>query len=431
MARFNESTIKVLKKYIPSSKATGNNTTRQSQPPIAPTSTAQRIRLLSISSPILLPTTVDLASTLSRYHGHEKTFRQPKSAKLVLLIKRTNADQRPPSFLADQAAQDSSQSIITACDPMFCDAANILFVGGIQAAPDIEHNLHQFRDQRLKARENSLFVPPQAKPMFQSSDEALVPLMEMTLEFLSGSGQVLLLLGDSGAGKSTFNLELEQTLWKAYKRDRAIPLYINLPAIDNPQQFSDVHTQELKQNRQFIIICDEYDESQLKKNIYHQLPTVNHFHEAVIASFSRFQIEQYVEQYAEQLAQKAPSPTANPTLPSWTVKDYMDKLNKIPKMIELVSNPFLLTLALRTLPRVILSAENLSNIRLTRIGLYDNFIEQWLETNKLRLEVSALPTEAEEAFDALLNDGFVQQGVKFQKDLATAIFFSTKVEPRW
>ncbi|KAH7028228.1 hypothetical protein BKA57DRAFT_525370 [Linnemannia elongata] len=87
--------------------------------------------------------------------------------------------KRPPSFLADQAAQDSSQSIITACDPMFCDAANILFVGGIQAAPDIEHNLHQFRDQRLKARENSLFVPPQAKPTFQSSDEALVPLMEM------------------------------------------------------------------------------------------------------------------------------------------------------------------------------------------------------------------------------------------------------------
>ncbi|KAF9273634.1 hypothetical protein BGZ88_003634, partial [Linnemannia elongata] len=120
--------------------------------------------------------------------------------------------KRPPSFLADQAAQDSSQSIITACDPMFCDATNILFVGDFQAAPDIEHNLHQFRDQRLKARENSLFVPPQAKPTFQSSDEALVPLMEMTLEFLSGSGQVLLLLGDSGAGKSTFNLELEQTL---------------------------------------------------------------------------------------------------------------------------------------------------------------------------------------------------------------------------
>ncbi|KAG0373625.1 hypothetical protein BGX24_011450 [Mortierella sp. AD032] len=153
--------------------------------------------------------------------------------------------------------------------------------------------------------------------------------------------------------------------------------------------------------------CDRY-----------QQPATNLFQEVVIASFSRSQIEQYVE----QLVQKALLQAVDPTLPNWTVKDYMDKLNKIPKMMELVSNPFLLTLALRALPNIMRSGQGLSSIRLTRVGLYDHFIEGWLETNKQRLRDSSLSTAAEETFEELLNEGFVQQGVKFQKDLATAIF---------
>ncbi|KAG0297342.1 hypothetical protein BGZ97_004312, partial [Linnemannia gamsii] len=337
----------------------------------------------------------------------------------------------------------------------------------VLAIPDVEYSIHRLRSQRLKERENVLYIPPQAKPTLQSTDDTFFPLMEKNLDFLAGPGQVMLLLGDSGGGKSTFNLELEHTLWKAYKRGGAIPLHINLPAIDNPQQnmiakqlqqlnFSDVQIQELKQHRQFIIICDGYDESQLKKNIYatnlinqpgqwtakmviscrsqylgldyrarfqptgdrYQQPIAGLFQEAVIAPFSRTQIEQYVEQFV----QKASAQVINPNLASWTAKDYMDKLNKIPKMIELVSNPFLLTLALRALPHVVRSNQDLSNIRLTRIGLYDSFIEEWLETNKLRLEASTLSVEAEETFEALLNEGFVQQGINYQKDLAAAIF---------
>ncbi|KAG0204363.1 WD_REPEATS_REGION domain-containing protein, partial [Mortierella sp. NVP41] len=214
----------------------------------------------------------------------------------------------------------------------------------ILTVSDIEYDLHKLRDRRLEERENVLYIPPQAKPSLQSPDDTLFPLMENALEFLASPRQVLLLLGDSGGGKSTFTLQLEYTLWSTYQRGDPIPLHVSLPSIDNPLQdmiakqlkrldFTDIQIQELKQHRQFIVICDGYDESQLKKNLYttnmlnrpgqwrakvviscrsqylgldyrtrfqptveryEQVPT-DLFQEAVIAAFSRTQIRQYVE----------------------------------------------------------------------------------------------------------------------------------------
>ncbi|KAG0311881.1 hypothetical protein BGZ97_011573, partial [Linnemannia gamsii] len=320
----------------------------------------------------------------------------------------------------------------------------------------------------MKERENALYIPPQAKPTLQSSDDTLFPLMEKVQEFLAGTGQVLLLLGDSGGGKSTFNLQLEHTLWKDYTIGGLIPLHINLPAIINPHQnlideqlqqlrlFSDAQIRELRLHRQFVVICDGYDESQLKQNLYasnflnqpeqwrakmiiscrsqylgldyrarfqpaadhYQHPMANLFQEAVIAPFSKTQIEQYVEQFV----QKAPSQSIDNSQPSWTVADYLDRLKKIPRLIELVSNPFLLMLALRALPNLARSGQDLSNICLTRVGLYDSFIEQWLQTNKRRLENSTLSTEARAVLDELLDADFIHVGINYQKDLAAAIF---------
>jgi WD40 repeat protein/energy-coupling factor transporter ATP-binding protein EcfA2 len=338
----------------------------------------------------------------------------------------------------------------------------------VLAIPDVEYDIHRLRAQRLKERGNPLFIPPQAKPTLQSSDDTLFPLVEKVLEFVAGPGQVLLLLGDSGGGKSTFNLQLEYILWKEYKCGGLIPLYINLPAIDNPQDemvdkqlrrlhlFSDAQIHELRQSRQFIVICDGYDESQLKRNLYatnqfnkigqwrvkviiscrtqylgsdyrsqfqptverYDQPTVDLFQEAVLAPLSRRQIEQYVEQYVQRVLPLV----AAPDEPTWDVDEYMDKLMKIPNLIDLVSNPFLLTLALRALPGVVRSKHDLFTIRLTRVGLYDSFIEEWLENNKRRLEDSSLSLEAQSTFDILREEGFVQLGISFQKDLAEAIF---------
>ncbi|KAF9154975.1 hypothetical protein BG015_011471 [Linnemannia schmuckeri] len=209
----------------------------------------------------------------------------------------------------------------------------------------------------------------------------------------------------------------------------------------------DAQIREMKLYREFIVICDGYDESQLKTNLYltnhlnqpgqwkaklvvscrsHYLDsnyqirfqplsatstnrydrttatTVNDlFQKAVIAPFSTSQIEQYVEEHASR------SPA---------------RLVKIPNLIDLVSNPFLLSLALEALPEVAAGFENdLSLIRITRVELFDGFVKRWLEVNHARLEESPLSASERVEFDLLVEDD-LGHGLRFQKDLAEAIF---------
>ncbi|KAG0062843.1 hypothetical protein BGZ89_010368, partial [Linnemannia elongata] len=269
----------------------------------------------------------------------------------------------------------------------------------------VEHALHKLRWQRLKEAQLPIFVPPMAKANLQALDEDLFPLREKVQEFLMSEQQVMLILGDSGAGKSTFNRYLERQLWTAYQDSDPIPLLINLPTIERPvkeliaehlrtNNFSEEQIREMKQYRQFVLICDGYDESQLTFNLHttnlFNLPDqwnvkmviscrtqylgqdyrgrfmpdgVSHyaslapdlFQEAVIAPFTKEQIEDYVEQYV-------------PLEPrTWTTKDYMDKLITIPNLMDLVKNPFLLSLSLEALPGVIEGKQDLSAINITRV----------------------------------------------------------------
>ncbi|KAF9117369.1 hypothetical protein BGW39_002255, partial [Mortierella sp. 14UC] len=272
----------------------------------------------------------------------------------------------------------------------------------------------------------------------------------------------MLILGDSGAGKSTFNRHLERRLWKEYKRGGPIPLPISLSIIHEPKQdmvnkqlqfynFSDEQIQELKQHRQLVLICDGYDESQQLVNL-HRTNSLNQpgqwdtkmviscrtqylgssYHdrfrpqsekqdllqEAVIAPFSLEQITSYVEQFVE-------SPSARflfGDVPVWSSKEFVDKLQTIPNLLDLARNPFLLTLALRAFPKLVSSQEDLSRIHVTRVSLYDKFVEQWLEVNKQRLWSNKLSGDEHDALELLLNDGFIAKGIHFQRQLSNSIF---------
>ncbi|KAF9283704.1 hypothetical protein BGZ88_010352, partial [Linnemannia elongata] len=330
----------------------------------------------------------------------------------------------------------------------------------VQEIPRLDYDLHILRMMRIADYKQAVYIDPMAKLSLQDTDDNLFPLRNKVRDFIASDCQVMLILGDSGAGKSTFNRHLEHELWQEYKAGGRIPLFINLPSLERPEKdlvaeqlkthnFLEDQIHELKLHRQFILICDGYDESQLKANLH----TTNFFNQhgqwnvkmlitcrtqylgpdyrsrfepkavdryarvandlfqqAVIAPFTREQIEDYVERYI-------PLETRN-----WVKKDYMDKLEAIPNLMDLVRNPFLLTLSLEALPTVVQGKTDLSRLRITRAELYDTFVTHWMAVNKRRLLDQNLSERSQMALDMLCDDGFERNGILYQMDMAAFIF---------
>ncbi|KAG0214598.1 hypothetical protein BGX31_001053, partial [Mortierella sp. GBA43] len=328
----------------------------------------------------------------------------------------------------------------------------------VQERLDVEGNIRQLRRQRTNERGSAVYIPPQAKDSLQARDEARFPLMEKVQDFLTSDRKVFLLLGDSGAGKSTFNRELEFQLWQSYTKTGSIPLHINLPAIDKPEhdmiskqlrkvEFTDPQIRELKNHRHFVLICDGYDESQQTHNLYtsnrlnqagewrakmviscrseylgvdyrdrfqpvdrNQRAGSVLFQEAAITPFSTDQVQDYIDLYVSI------------NRPLWKAGAYKKSLDLIPGLKELVRNPFLMSLSLEVLPRMVDPDHDLSNTHITRVALYDQFIEHWLERGKKRLSEKSLGPIARAAFESLSDEGFTQNGINFLKRLCKAIY---------
>ena len=289
--------------------------------------------------------------------------------------------------------------------------------------------------------------------------------MEKVNNFLESDQMVFLLLGDSGAGKSTFNRELECHLWRSYKKTGAIPLYINLPAIEKPEHdmiakqlrradFTEPQIRELKLHRRFTLICDGYDESQQIHNLYtsnrlnepgewnakmviscrseylgvdyrdrfqpgdrnnHSEPDL--LQEAVITPFSMNQVQDYITQYISVHR------------PLWKADEYRKVLDLIPSLKELVKNPFLMSLSLEVLPRMVDPGQDLSATHITRMALYDQFIEHWLERGKKRLGEKDLSPQAKAAFENLIDEGFTRNGIDYLKKLSVGIYKEQDGQP--
>jgi len=325
----------------------------------------------------------------------------------------------------------------------------------VQERSDVERQIRQLRKQRLKERRSAVYIQPQAIPNIRAHDDARFPLMNKVEQFLDSDQKVFLLLGESGAGKSTFNQELERCLWETYKRNGVIPLYINLPAIDKPEhdmitkqlrkaEFTEPQIHEMKLIRRFTLICDGYDENQQIHNLYtsnrlnqpgewnakmviscrndysetdyrHRFQPGDHFsrlqlglfQEAVITPFSMDQIQEYITQYVTMYR------------PLWGAEEYKKTLDFIPGLKELVTNPFLMSLSLEVLPRV---ADPGQDLHITRVALFDQFIEHWLERGEKRLGEENVGPIARAAFESLADGGFTRSGIDYLKRLSVAIY---------
>ncbi|BBE08475.1 HNWD1 protein [Mycoavidus cysteinexigens] len=241
----------------------------------------------------------------------------------------------------------------------------------------------------------------------------------------SPEARVLLLLGGTGSGKTQFGRHLARRLWDEYSAaieqddySRPIPLFIDLPKL-NPNssvspgnfistyltnqgleaQFKDLR----KDERRFVFILDGYDEfasfsptfyadnelgqwthakiiissrreylgtdnyrdSFLPPSTYEsQRPSDQFLKEFHLAPFSDEMIERYIENYVTKSKQDAS-----------LIEQYKEKLlNGSPELKKLISNPLLLNMALT----VFKTPESIDNT-ITRIGLYDKFMEYWFD----------------------------------------------------
>ncbi|KAG0372592.1 hypothetical protein BGX24_012836 [Mortierella sp. AD032] len=284
--------------------------------------------------------------------------------------------------------------------------------------------LLKLKSQVLGEQDFGLYVELMAKANIQARDDALFPFIDKAQEFLEGDGQVMLLLGDSGARKTTFNHQLELQLWKNFHVDGPIPLYINLPTIDEPDHdiaakqlcrlnFNADQIQQLRKHRQFILISDGYDEFQQLFNLYqsNQLNMPGQWRAKVFISCrSEYIKPDYRGRFQPPVSDNMQSSYVVSSNPQGTSQEYVNKLNGTPGLMELVQNPFLLTLALESLPKVMSNSDqDLGKDQVSRVILYYKFIEQWLEIGKLPCRK--------------VHDGvYEQRNIQFLKDLSITIF---------
>ncbi|GAM52755.1 hypothetical protein EBME_1218 [bacterium endosymbiont of Mortierella elongata FMR23-6] len=341
-------------------------------------------------------------------------------------------------------------------------------LGGLDAKESLElWRNKQLEDKELKQM-LSYYVPPEGKYK-QQDIHPFGDLRKEVENFLqpNSNKKVLLLLGDSGAGKSTFNRYLARGFWEKHKEasEANLPLmalFISLPLIKDPvynlvheylsrQGFSRDQIKALKENEQqnFVFILDGYDEISQRQNLYvmnkfleewprakviiscrteslgqdyqatfqprgqDEKPDPEGFQELVVAPFSKDQIDQYIERYVE---------VDHPF--GWSIERYGETIKSIPKFNELVNNPFILRLALEIMP--LWEKEDVNRLKqgagITRLDLYDLFIQEWFARAKARLEDRRHLTESEQLIFQELGENFEGYGIEFSQCLAVELY---------
>ncbi len=305
-----------------------------------------------------------------------------------------------------------------------------------------------------------LYVEPRCRASMNGESKTF-ELLPQVQAFLKDK-KVILLTGDSGAGKTTFNRRLEKHLWDHKKEDDAIPLFISLPSIDKPEHdlitkvlkkrgLSEFQIQKLKKEK-FVFILDGYDEIRQTQNLYVS-NSINKpdgwqgrmviscrseylgqdyqsrfqsnpiekdkdtaFQEVVVLPFSKEESDHYLEKYVTH------------TSTGWTVQAYQEAFSQQSNLKDLISNPFLLRVVLEALPYVEKKGGAGSAIQL-RLDLYDQFVRSWFERNQQRLSNQSLTGTKKEIFSVLSDEGFAKHGIAFVQALAVHMYIENAGKP--
>lgn len=247
--------------------------------------------------------------------------------------------------------------------------------------------------------------------------------------FLHDSCRMLLLLGDSGSGKTLFGLWITRELWS--HQSEFVPLHIHLPALDIKDDFLSIYLrihynllvediEYLKKKMKFLLILDAYDEMRMehkKKNLYRfaklyqwdikviitcRTEALNGYNlDEQLDVFQPYQNDQTPIRYGYQkiYMQRFELQTQilnyinlwksqGSTLIDHDI-DYYQEIQIIPDLANMVSNPFMLWIVLRALPAILAEYSKkppLEKYSQTRLEIYDVFTEKWFERQKNKLK---------------------------------------------
>jgi len=360
-------------------------------------------------------------------------------------------------------------------------------------------------DERLR----EIYVTPYGAPRPQVSEsECFLLLNQIVKIFTESDIRSLLILGDSGAGKTSLCLQACKRLWEVYREDRAappvsssettssgmvssvtnasiprfpkpLPIYIHLAQYRNQlregllEQVLEETLLSAKEIRYLktqplLLLLDGFDEVDIQENLYqtqrwrqyHICMAItcrpealayknkqalfeaprgqgkeHHYETVYLQSFTNEQISVYLERYIHQNSKDVPtslpltasmrtSPLAAPSSSSEApafipttpleifpssflrVEDYLIWFERLPSLKELIKTPFLLTVAVRALPGIILSLEMSSSEspptsetplfvqqkQLTQSGLFKAFLKDWFFRQAQRVKVQGLLT---------------------------------------
>jgi WD40 repeat protein/serine/threonine protein kinase len=245
--------------------------------------------------------------------------------------------------------------------------------------------------------ENLPYIPPEATPDLQSSDR--ISAQKAITTFLEGKAKVLLILGDSGMGKSSLLAKV------ALSEPTRIPVLASLASVPRPehnlmetllqqQGLNGTEIESLKKEP-MLLVLDGYDEIATEENLYikNQLqnwnvkviiscrtqrisrmqgdyktrfspPHPREFEQLALAPFTPEQIEEYLIQHCR----------------SKELKPELNKLKAIPGLSELLSNPFSLFLVVSVFPQLAAAKKTI-----TRCEIYGAFLKQWYDQQWQRL----------------------------------------------
>lgn len=251
--------------------------------------------------------------------------------------------------------------------------------------------------------------------------ESSLALEEEINNLLQWGNHTVLLLGDSGSGKSTFCIRLASQLIEEYQKDnqKPLPLLIRLGTSSSAVEHGELIDKELERRfglsshditklrneKKFMFILDSYDElgEVGRKSIY----TSNKLNEwkakviftcrtqylekseeyiifslnpkdptslktLYIVPFSTEQVDSYLQKYA---------PSDESQWKDWN--KYKDKIKETYNLQELATNPLLLRIITETLPSLIKSGGTEGVF--TRVKLYQGFFDKWFTEERDRL----------------------------------------------